>query len=433
MPNKRLNSNSDTPIEKKTRQHSTDSPVFKMEDTENPGTGLETNQDSLAIIIKQLKCLPDICSDIKEIKSTIGDLKESIQSTQLDVDEIKEKMSTQDKKIEKLEWKVEELNDLKIENKRLREDLEALEGYGRRENLLFLNVEESIGEDCKEVLNKFLVNKGLKAAEDNIRYQRVHRLGPVKEKEKSRPIIARFAYFPDREMIWGQKLKLKGTKYLIKEDFPLATERKRRSLFPVLKRAKDLQKKATMRGDKLIIESKIYTIDTVGAIAETLQMRETSERQLGHQYLFAGQYSPFSNFAKSPFTLHGLTYSSNEQYYQSEKAKFAGDCTRFKSIMSAQLPSEMKAIGDQIQVDKARWAEASKLVMEQGVTAKFSQNKALKDILIGTGSLQLVECTRDSRWGNGAAWGSPAAQDPTGWKGQNLLGAILSSVRDSLR
>ncbi len=388
MPKKRNSSNSSESVDKKQRQLSTESPVFTTGEKEDQKEGMG-DTDTLAIILQKLECLPDIQRDIKDIKSTIGDLKESIEDTQQDIIEINEKLHNQEKKIESMEMKFEEIQELKLENRKLKEDLEALQAYGRRENLVFLNIPEQTGENCRDVLNNFLKSTKLNLQEE-IKFQRVHRLGPANSKGGPRPIIARFLFYPDREKIWSMRSNLKGTQYIIKEDFPADTERKRRSLYPVLRRAKDLKKKASMKNDKLVIDGTAYTVDTVGGIAESLHMREVSEMQHENFHLFTGQYSPFSNFAKSPFTLHGTTYSSNEQYFQSEKAKFAGDNVAYRKIMSAVNPSDIKFLGSQVNVDKKKWAVVSKQVMESGVTAKFSQNKNLKEILLETGKVRLV-------------------------------------------
>jgi ribA/ribD-fused uncharacterized protein len=171
----------------------------------------------------------------------------------------------------------------------------------------------------------------------------------------------------------------------------------------------------------------------VAVLADTLQMRESSEVQQDTYYLFAVQYSPLSNFAKSKFILEGTSYSCNEQFYQSEKAKFANNTEAYKKIMSSSLPGDMKAIGSKIRLDKKAWSEPAKKVMEKGIMAKFTQNTDLCDILQATGQLKLVECSRDQVWGNGVAFGSPASKSPTEWKGQNLLGEILSQARAALR
>eukprot|EP00798_Chlamydomonas_sp_ICE-L_P010165 gene10165-8070_t len=63
---------------------------------------------------------------------------------------------------------------------------------------------------------------------------------------------------------------------------------------------------------------------------------------------------------------------------------------------------------------------------------KFSQNEALKQLLLSTGDAELVEASpRDSIWGVGFA-PNKAAANRSKW-GLNLLGKALMTVREQLR
>ena len=65
---------------------------------------------------------------------------------------------------------------------------------------------------------------------------------------------------------------------------------------------------------------------------------------------------------------------------------------------------------------------------------KFSQNRDLREFLLSTGDSVLVEASPyDNIWGIRLAASSQEAQDPTQWRGQNLLGFALMEVRDELR
>ena len=439
MP-KRHNSNSSVPDTKKQRQFSAETLDSHIEDS----SGSDTEEDlkmadkgdvekiTLAQIDQKLEVLTTIKEDVKEIKDTIESLKISIQDTQLDVGDLKDKLAKQETKLDDLEAKVSKMEDLKLENKKLREDLEALEAYGRRENLIFLNIDEKSDEDCRVTLNNFLVSTGLKGRDENIMFQRVHRLGQA-GKVPCRPIIARFVLYTDREKIWYNKTALKGTKYIIKEDFPASIDRRRSVLFPVMKRAKVLKRKATLRDDKLIVDGTTYTVNNVDIIANALGMTDISEASLEKHHLFSGQYSPLSNFARVPIIINDVQYQSTEHYFQAEKARFAGDLSTHKKIIAAELPIEAKSLGRTVKVDKTRWPPVARRIMEKAVTAKFTQNAKLRNHLLATGARQIVECSRDQVWGNGTAWNSPEAHDSSKWKGANQLGVILSEVRELLR
>ena len=72
--------------------------------------------------------------------------------------------------------------------------------------------------------------------------------------------------------------------------------------------------------------------------------------------------------------------------------------------------------------------------MTRGNDAKFRQNQGLRRKLFQTGSAILAEASPiDAVWGIGLSADDPRAQDPAQWPGQNLLGKILTELRETLR
>ena len=72
------------------------------------------------------------------------------------------------------------------------------------------------------------------------------------------------------------------------------------------------------------------------------------------------------------------------------------------------------------------------LVVE-GNRAKFSQHPDLKEFLLDTGKRVLVEASPVDRiWGVGLAADDDRITDPHAWRGLNLLGFALMTVRDEL-
>lgn len=65
---------------------------------------------------------------------------------------------------------------------------------------------------------------------------------------------------------------------------------------------------------------------------------------------------------------------------------------------------------------------------------QFSQNDNLKTILFSTYPKTLVEASPyDKIWGIGLPQNDPRAWNKSTWLGKNLLGGILTRVRDKLR
>ena len=93
------------------------------------------------------------------------------------------------------------------------------EDYNRRNNLQITGVEEQAeGETWEQtaiIVNKLLEDK---LQLPNIQLERAHRVGKRDNDHRSRPIIARFQRFGDREAVMRNVTKLHGTRIFINED-----------------------------------------------------------------------------------------------------------------------------------------------------------------------------------------------------------------------
>lgn len=64
---------------------------------------------------------------------------------------------------------------------------------------------------------------------------------------------------------------------------------------------------------------------------------------------------------------------------------------------------------------------------------QYKQNPEMKDELLATKGKTLVEASpRDRLWGVGLGQHNQKIRDKTMWRGKNLLGYILTEVRDHL-
>ena len=396
------------------------------------------NQDSLTLILQKLECLPDIQTSVKDMSKTLAALQQSLQYTQGEVDGLKNITQEQKKTITKQSKNIDDLESkvgfLTNENKKLREDLTALEAYGRRENLLFDNITEHPDENCLEIIKEF-IEKQLKISTNEMNFQRVHRLGTPNKDQKPRPIIVRFLQYPHRELVWSKRMNLKGSKFVLREDFPIEIERERKALFPLLKAAREKSMKARLVGRRLIVDGESYTINTSQHLAQRLNMREKGEKVISDKFhLFAGRFSPLSNFYNARFTVEGQQYTSSEQFYQYKKAVFAKEHEKAAQIMATNDPFAIKKLGDTLQINNKLWLTTDAVpVMTAGLSAKFHQNRDLAQVLLGTGSRRLVECTGDRTWGIGLPIWNKTIEDITAWKGDNRLGTCLEEVRKTLR
>lgn len=156
----------------------------------------------------------------------------------------------------------------------------------------------------------------------------------------------------------------------------------------------------------------------------------------GHRPLPSGEVGKpcLSQWWPVPFTVDGDTYLTAEHFMMAEKARLFGDEETRARILTASNPGAAKKLGRAVRgFDDARWVEARFDIVVRGNEAKFGQNPALREFLLGTGDRVLVEASPlDRIWGIGLSAGDSRAEDPEQWKGLNLLGFALMEVRARL-
>lgn len=144
--------------------------------------------------------------------------------------------------------------------------------------------------------------------------------------------------------------------------------------------------------------------------------------------------SCFSQWFDAPFTLDGIDYATAEHYMMAEKARLFGDEASRLRIVHSRTPAEAKTLGRKIRhFDEAMWLQQRFEIVVRGNVAKFTQHPALAAYLLGTGQRVIVEASPyDAIWGIGLTAHDAAANDPTQWRGLNLLGFVLMVVREQL-
>lgn len=145
--------------------------------------------------------------------------------------------------------------------------------------------------------------------------------------------------------------------------------------------------------------------------------------------------SPFSQWHPSPFVVDGITYNCAEQYMMYQKAKLFCDEEIATEILNAEKPSIQKQLGRAIQgFDTNEWHQHRERIVYEGNFHKFSQNENLRHALLETGESTIVEASPiDDIWGIGLSADNPDAAFPEKWKGLNLLGKILTNLREDLK
>ena len=133
---------------------------------------------------------------------------------------------------------------------------------------------------------------------------------------------------------------------------------------------------------------------------------------------FSGEYKFLSNFYQCVVSLDGDTYPSVEHAYQAAKTL---DPEERRVIRTTPQSNLAKKLGQYIAI-RPDWEDVKLWIMSDLVWQKFSNNKELKDKLLATDSVELIE----GNWWNDTYWGICKGV------GQNNLGKILMAVRYEL-
>lgn len=149
---------------------------------------------------------------------------------------------------------------------------------------------------------------------------------------------------------------------------------------------------------------------------------------------FFTEASPFSQWYACTFTEDARTFTCAEQYMMHGKALLFADAEIAAQILEAGHPRQHKALGRKVKnFDDHVWKKQREAIVLAGNRAKFTQNEDLRAQLLATKGTTLVEASPYDRiWGIGLGAKDPRAQDPKTWRGQNLLGKILTQLRDEL-
>ena len=97
----------------------------------------------------------------------------------------------------------------------------------------------------------------LLAKTKDIELVRCHRIGRQYPQGR-RPILVRFRFFEDKEMVMMKRSNLRGSGVYLNEDLCLDSKRKQASLIPILKELKKIEVKTNFRGDKLAFRGRLF-------------------------------------------------------------------------------------------------------------------------------------------------------------------------------
>jgi ribA/ribD-fused uncharacterized protein len=156
------------------------------------------------------------------------------------------------------------------------------------------------------------------------------------------------------------------------------------------------------------VENKSSDVDELGVIHD------------GVIRVFENEFAFLSNSYQTPFRIDGVSYVNVEQYYHSMKTQ---EKKQREKILSTDDPHVIYKLGRKCSLRKD-WDSVKTKYMRRAITAKFSQNKDIRDKLIATKDLELENgiAEKDGVWGISIYT----------HQGENLLGKMLMELRERL-
>nr|CAD2199406.1 unnamed protein product [Meloidogyne enterolobii] len=142
----------------------------------------------------------------------------------------------------------------------------------------------------------------------------------------------------------------------------------------------------------------------------------------------------FSNHFDCIFVVDGVTFHSSESYYMYYKALYSYNYEIAEQILSLKSAALVKKLGSNLPGHNTKkWRKICILVMSIANWYKYNQNPELRRILLSTRGILLVEASRsDQYWSCGLEMHSKDIVDKKKWRGLNVLGRILMSIRDRI-
>ena len=252
---------------------------MSMNQPSSPNMQNGPDQGVMGLILQRLDKMDKKLGQLETIQNSISTLTVKVSDIEVKVKNLEQKVATLEnsrdfdsESVQNLNTKQKEIDSLLLKMKNIEteqskkeSDLKAqvldIQCRSMRDNLIFFGIPEEKGEtdeDCVRKILSFIEEQlDMEAASIHIKLHRAHRMGRFNP-TKVRPIVAKFAYYPDRERVRKSAGKLKNTSYGISQQFPKEIMDKRRKLVPIMKDARAKGKDAYIAVDKLYINGVLY-------------------------------------------------------------------------------------------------------------------------------------------------------------------------------
>ena len=143
---------------------------------------------------------------------------------------------------------------------------------------------------------------------------------------------------------------------------------------------------------------------------------------------------PLSNFSGCYLKHDNKNFVSSEQIYMWYKAMFFKDEETAALILATASPKEAKNLGRKVKgFIQSEWDTVKYERMKTACMEKYTQSIFHQEELLKYYGKTFVEASPyDAVWGIAMGEDHPDVLDPTKWKGENLLGKVLTEICSEL-
>jgi hypothetical protein len=209
-------------------------------------------------------------SKLTDYNSKVVDIEISRAHDSQTCDELISKQNSIDKLLHDEKIKSEKISSdltrLQLENNRLSEEIVDLQMRSMRDNLLFFNFPEEAttesrkSENCNSKIMNFCSDD---LDIDNVKIDRSHRIGKFQH-GKVRPIVAKFHDPPVKETVKRVAYERKDSiSKGVNDQYPKIIQERRKQLIPWMLKARYIHKQAVLDRDRLFIDNKMYTVNSL--------------------------------------------------------------------------------------------------------------------------------------------------------------------------
>ena len=204
---------------------------------------------------------------MKDIDKSVNEVEGACSFISRENDDRKKELQTAKSEISKLKEKCEcmekNTSDYAQQNAKLESKVSELESRSMRDNLMFYGITEMQNEECEQLIKQFCREKLEVSEAQNLTFDRVHRVG-YQQANKTRPIVAKFHYYKEREVIRTKSFKkseqLKQQNFRVGAQWPQQVRDARKTLYPIMLREKQKENNVKFVRKKLFVNGQEYSL-----------------------------------------------------------------------------------------------------------------------------------------------------------------------------